>query len=40
MARAGENHGHVAGVGGGNDFRIAHGTAGLYRGNGAGIGGG
>src|SRR5687768_13153092 len=40
MAVAGKNHGDVAFIGGGNDFGVADGAAGLDRGGGAGFGGG
>src|SRR5438128_2691605 len=40
MAETGEDHGEVAFVGGGDDFRIAEGAARLNRGGGAGFGGG
>jgi hypothetical protein len=38
--RIGEDHGQVACVGGGDDFGVAHRTAGLDGGGGAGLGGG
>ena len=40
VAVAGEDHGHAGGVCGGDDFFVAHGSAGLDAGGGAGIDGG
>ncbi len=40
VARAGEDHGHAAFVGGGDDFFVADGAAGLDGAGGAGVGGG
>ena len=40
VAGAGEGHGEVAFVGGGDDFGVAHGAAGLDGGGGAGFGSG
>src|SRR5690349_2042880 len=40
VSSPGEDHGDVAGVGGGDDFRVTHGAARLDGGSGAGFGGG
>src|SRR5580698_4964153 len=39
VAHAGEDHGEVEAVGGGDDVVVAHGAAGLNHGGGAGFGG-
>jgi hypothetical protein len=40
MPVAGEDHGHAGGVGGGDDFLVADGAAGLDAGGGSGVDGG